>query len=259
MNIEETCDKVVALQSGIFKLIQENDSKRYILEQKLNGLKEKFNKIKGCYNEEVRKISRYDLEYIFLFEQYNLNRLILEADIKKNELYGKRLKKLSEHIYNRKIGRVLDVKRTFYEFNGLVQTEMVNNYEFKIQTLKQKKIMANKYDVYLGCLRKADYQEYLKKSSLAYSKEEKEIIDNGKDELREEQKVVVGVLSQKFDITDDVIMSMQLASPDIVAVAQKMYPDLEGKMSQLKDGKKVESAVVVQFPENENSNSRKVA
>lgn len=259
MNIEETCNKVVALQSGIFRLIRENDNKRYILEQQLNGIKEKFNKIKVFYNEEVRKISRYDLEYIFLFEQYNLNRLTLESKIRKNDLYDKRLKKFSEHINNRKIGRVLDVKRTFYEFNGLVQTEMISNYEFKIQTLKQKKIMANKYDVYLECLKKTDYQEYLKKSALAYSREEKEVIDDEKDELREEQKVVVGVLSQKFDITDDVVMSMQLASPDIVVVAQKMYPDLKGKMLQLSEGKKAEPSVVFQIPEDENNDIKKRA
>ena len=44
------------------------------------------------------------------------------------DAYDKRLKKLSEHLFTRKSNRLLDVKRTLYEFNSLVQNELVIKY-----------------------------------------------------------------------------------------------------------------------------------
>lgn len=253
MDIMERCNKAVSLQSEIFKLIRDNDKNRYIYEQKLNQLKNKFNTIKNSYTDEVRKLERYNLEYMFLFEQYNLNRMNVEYKLKEINLYDKRLKKFSEHINTRKVGRVLDVKKTFYEFNGLVQMEIVCSYEAKIQLLRQRKIMSDRFNQYLDKLEEKNIDEYNEKLPLAYSKNEILAIDENKNKEKKEQQIVVEVLkSDHFDVSDDVVMSMELASPDISLVSQKMYPNLKDKLLQFNEREKI-----VQFNQRENDDNKK--
>lgn len=227
MEIVDRCNKVVSLQSQIFRLIRDNDKKRYMIEQQLNNLNNNFAMTQSSYTDEVKKHERYRLQYIFLFEQYNLKRITLENELQLIDAYDKRLKKLSEHLFTRKSNRLLDVKRTFYEFNSLVQNELVKKYKLKIEELKQKKVMSDRYDDLLEYLKINDTEEYNEKKEFAYSEEEKNEIENKKNKLADNQLSIINILkSEHFEVSDDVVMSLALASKDALVVAIKMYPGL---------------------------------
>ena len=55
MDIVERCNKVVSLQAAVFKMIRNNDKKRYLTEQQLNNLKNNFAMTKNSYTDEIRK------------------------------------------------------------------------------------------------------------------------------------------------------------------------------------------------------------
>lgn len=227
MEIIDRCNKVVSLQSQIFRLIRDNDKKRYITEQQLNNLKNNFSMTQNSYTEQVKKHERYRLQYIFLFEQYNLKRITLENELQLIDAYDKRLKKLSEHLYTRKCDRLLDVKRTLYEFNSLVQNELVKKYKLKIEELKQKKVMSDRFEEYLEYLKINDNEEYNEKKVFAYSEEEKEEIETKKNKLTDNQLSIIEILKgEHFEVSDEVVMSLALASKDALVVAVKMYPSL---------------------------------
>lgn len=240
MDIVERCNKVVSLQASVFKMIRNNDKKRYLTEQQLNNLKNNFMMTKNSYTAEIRKYKKYNLQYMFLFEQYNLKRLNYENELQMIEAYDKRLKKLSEHLLTRKGNRLLDVKRTFYEFNSLVQNELVRKYKLKIESLKQKKLMSERYDDLLEYLKTNDIEEYNEKKEFAYSEEEKQKTITDIQELTERKLIIINVLkNDHFDVSDDLAMSLELANRNILSVAIKMYPNLNEKLNPtLNDEKK---------------------
>jgi len=243
MEIIDRCNKVVSLQSEVFKLIRNNDKKRYTTEQQLNNLKNNFSMTQNSYSEEIRKQERYNLQYIFLFEQYNLKRITLENEIQMIDAYDKRLKKLSEHLFTRKSNRLLDVKRTFYEFNSLVQNELVKKYKLKIEELKQKKVMSDRYGDLLEYLKLNDTNEYNEKKEFAYSIDEKAEIENSINKLTDNQLSIINILkNDHFDISDDVIMSLALASKDVLSVAAKMYPNLNELVNSKQSNEKRKAA-----------------
>lgn len=259
MDIEERCDKVVSLQSQIFKLIKESSASERLYEQKLIELKKNFDLKKSHYTTEIRKSDRYNLEYVFLLEQYNLNRLSLESKIKKSMMYTERLTKFSEHLRTRKVQRLVDIKRTFFEFNDIVQKELISAYESDIQILKQRKILSDSFERYLVCLKEKYQSDYEQKKDFSISKEELDEINEKKDMLKEEQRIVIKELSERFKISDDVIVSMQLSNPNVMIVAQTMYPNLKEKMLELNESRNVQfnnrKAQVVQFNSKENDDN----
>lgn len=243
MEIIDRCNKVVSLQSEVFKLIRNNDKKRYITEQQLNNLKNNFSMTQNSYSEDVRKHECYNLQYVFLFEQYNLKRITLENELEMIDSYDKRLKKLSEHLFTRKSNRLLDVKRTFYEFNSLVQNELVKKYKLKIEELKQRKIMSDRYDELLNYLKLNDINEYNEKKEFSYSDEEKLEIENSKNKLVDNQLRIIDILKKDhFDVSDDVVMSLALASRDVLSVATKMYPSLDDLVHSKESNEKRKAA-----------------
>lgn len=243
MEIIDRCNKVVSLQSEVFKLIRNNDKKRYTTEQQLNNLKNNFLMTQNSYPEEVKKHERYNLQYIFLFEQYNFKRITLENELQMIDAYDKRLKKLSEHLFTRKSNRLLDVKRTLYEFNSLVQNELVRKYKLKIEELKQKKIMSDRYEDLLNYLEQNNINEYNEKKEFAYSDEEKMETENSIEKLTDNQLSIINILkNDHFDINDDVVMSLALANENILLVATKMYPGLKELISSKKTTEKRKAA-----------------
>ena len=240
MDIVERCNKVVSLQAAVFKMIRNNDKKRYLTEQQLNNLKNNFAMTKNSYTDEIRKHEKYNLQYMFLFEQYNLKRIDYENELQMIDAYDKRLKKLSEHLLTRKGNRLLDVKRTFYEFNSLVQNELVRKYKLKIESLKQKKLMSERYDALLEYLRNNDIEEYNEKKDFAYTEEEKQELISSIQQLTDREMTIITVLkNDHFEVSDDVAMSLELADRNILNVAAKMYPNLKEKLnSNSNEGKK---------------------
>lgn len=231
MDIVERCNKVVSLQSEVFKIIRNNDKKRYLTEQQLNNLKNNFLMTKNSYSDEVKKHEKYSLQYMFLFEQYNLNRISLENTIQMIDAYDKRLKKLSEHLFTRKSNRLLDVKRSIYEFNSLVQNELVKKYKLDIEVLQQKKVMSDRYEDLLEYLKLHNEKEYEEKKEFSYSDQEKKEIEMTKNKLKNDQLVAIDVLKkEQFNVNDDVVMSLELANEDILTVAIKMYPSLASNL-----------------------------
>lgn len=232
MDIVERCNKVVSLQASVFKMIRNNDKKRYLTEQQLNNLKNNFAMTKNSYTDEIRKYEKYNLQYMFLFEQYNLKRIDYENELQMIDAYDKRLKKLSEHLLTRKGNRLLDVKRTFYEFNSLVQNELVRKYKLKIESLKQKKLMSERYDALLEYLRNNDIEEYNEKKDFAYTEEEKQELISSIQQLTDREMTIITVLkNDHFEVSDDVAMSLELADRNILNVATKMYPNLKEKLN----------------------------
>lgn len=232
MDIVERCNKVVSLQASVFKMIRNNDKKRYLTEQQLNNLKNNFAMTKNSYTDEIRKYEKYNLQYMFLFEQYNLKRIDYENELQMIDAYDKRLKKLSEHLLTRKGNRLLDVKRTFYEFNSLVQNELVRKYKLKIESLKQKKLMSERYDALLEYLRNNDIEEYNEKKDFAYTEEEKQELISSIQQLIDREMTIITVLkNDHFEVSDDVAMSLELADRNILNVATKMYPNLKEKLN----------------------------
>lgn len=232
MDIVERCNKVVSLQTAVFKMIRNNDKKRYLTEQQLNNLKNNFAMTKNSYTNEIRKYEKYNLQYMFLFEQYNLKRINYENELQMIDAYDKRLKKLSEHLLTRKGNRLLDVKRTFYEFNSLVQNELVRKYKLKIESLKQKKIMSERFNNLLDYLKINNIDEYNEKKDFAYTEEENNKINSDIQRLTEKEMTIINVLkNDHFEVSDDVAMSLELADRNILNVAIKMYPNLEEKLN----------------------------
>lgn len=239
MDIVERCNKVVSLQAAVFKMIRNNDKKRYLTEQQLNNLKNNFAMTKNSYTDEIRKHEKYNLQYMFLFEQYNLKRIDYENELQMIDAYDKRLKKLSEHLLTRKGNRLLDVKRTFYEFNSLVQNELVRKYKLKIESLKQKKLMSERYDALLEYLRNNDIEEYNEKKDFAYTEEEKQELISSIQQLTDREMTIITVLkNDHFEVSDDVAMSLELADRNILNVAAKMYPNLREKLNSKTEEKK---------------------
>ena len=239
MDIVERCNKVVSLQAAVFKMIRNNDKKRYLTEQQLNNLKNNFAMTKNSYTDEIRKHEKYNLQYMFLFEQYNLKRIDYENELQMIDAYDKRLKKLSEHLLTRKGNRLLDVKRTFYEFNSLVQNELVRKYKLKIESLKQKKLMSERYDALLEYLRNNDIEEYNEKKDFAYTEEEKQELISSIQQLTDREITIITVLkNDHFEVSDDVAMSLELADRNILNVAAKMYPNLREKLNSKTEEKK---------------------
>ncbi len=232
MDIVERCNKIVSLQTAIFKMIRNNDKKRYLTEQQLNNLKNNFAMTKNSYTNEIRKYEQYNLQYMFLFEQYNLKRINFENELQMIDAYDKRLKKLSEHLLTRKGNRLLDVKRSFYEFNSLVQNELVRKYKLKIESLKQKKIMSERFNNLLDYLKINRIDEYNEKKDFAYSEEEIQKINDDIQKLTEKEMIIINVLkNDHFEVSDDVAMSLELADRNILNVAIKMYPNLKEKLN----------------------------
>ena len=162
---------------------------------------------KNSYTDEIRKHEKYNLQYMFLFEQYNLKRIDYENELQMIDAYDKRLKKLSEHLLTRKGNRLLDVKRTFYEFNSLVQNELVRKYKLKIESLKQKKLMSERYDALLEYLRNNDIEEYNEKKDFAYTEEEKQELISSIQQLTDREMTIITVLkNDHFEVSDDVAM-----------------------------------------------------
>lgn len=239
MDIVERCNKVVSLQAAVFKMIRNNDKKRYLTEQQLNNLKNNFAITKNSYTDEIRKHEKYNLQYMFLFEQYNLKRIDYENELQMIDSYDKRLKKLSEHLLTRKGNRLLDVKRTFYEFNSLVQNELVRKYKLKIESLKQKKLMSERYDALLEYLKNNDIEEYNEKKDFAYTEEEKQELTSSIQQLTDREMTIITVLkNDHFEVSDDVAMSLELADRNILNVAAKMYPNLREKLNSKNEEKK---------------------
>ncbi len=243
MDIVERCNKVVSLQAAVFKMIRNNDKKRYLTEQQLNNLKNNFAMTKNSYTDEIRKHEKYNLQYMFLFEQYNLKRIDYENELQMIDAYDKRLKKLSEHLLTRKGNRLLDVKRTFYEFNSLVQNELVRKYKLKIESLKQKKLMSERYDALLEYLRNNDIEEYNEKKDFAYTEEEKQELISSIQQLTDREMTIITVLkNDHFEVSDDVAMSLELADRNILNVAAKMYPNLKEKLNSNSNEEKKKAA-----------------
>ena len=87
--------------------------------------------------------------------------------------------------------------------------------------------MSDRYDDLLEYLKVNDNEEYNEKKEFAYSEEEKIEMENKKNKLTDNQLSIVNILkNEHFEVSDEVVMSLALASKDALVVAIKMYPGL---------------------------------
>lgn len=237
MGLEEKHDVIRDLISKTFKIISNNNANERLYQQKLLELRRTFDAKKRHYTDQIRKSERYDLEYMFLLEQYNLSRLVIEAKIREINMHTKRLEMFDRHLLSRK-GKTTDIRNSFYGFNDAIQKELIDKYDTRIQILKQRKILSDRFEKYLKVLKENYPSDYQEKKGYSMSDEELMDIIERKELLREEESITKIELGKRFAVLSErTIMSMELTDPDVMIVAQKMYPNLKDRILELNESR----------------------
>lgn len=233
------------LRLNLFNLIKNTNTNRALNIRKKVAADNEFAKTRVEYNNVLNKKNipyqlkeKYNLEYLFLFEQYNLKIKPFEYNMKKDELYGKRLENILIYVNAKKDKTQAEAQSRLYAINSSVIQESIHFYNSKIDRLKQERIVNSKFKIYMDYVKNVDYGDYNKKKDLYPTEDMMEQLTLNIEELEEERNILIQVFKeQKFHISEEIL---ELTDPDITQVLYSMYPDFKNKVLELNEKRKEE-------------------
>lgn len=252
------------LRRNILNLIKSNNTNRAInIRNKVNVTNE-FSETKKNYNRVLERKDvpyqlkeKYNLEYLFLFEQNNLKVLPFDYDTKKSELYGDRLENILKYVIAKKEKTTAEAQSKLYSVNSSVIKEAIHYYNSKIDRLKQERIVNSKFKLYMDYIEQIDYSDYKQKLDLYPTDEVMEQLTIAIEELEQERTILVQTFKEvKFHVDEDDIL--ELTDPDITQVLYSMYPNFKEKMLELNEIRRAEKLQTERNSE-ENKGRRQVA
>ena len=235
------------LISDILELKKKNDAVRATSICNKQSLTENFYKGKVEYDRILNSDINYtikqkhNLEYVFLFEQFNLKNMPYENSIKKCDLYENRLEQILKYI-NAKYDNNKSVskeKTLEYAINSAIVAEAINFYDKTIEEARQYRIVYSKFRLYLDYLKKIEDPSYDKYIGLLPSDEELAERDEIIESTQIEKSVLIDILREtKFDMSR--LKMQDLTSQNIRLIINLMYPSFKDELAKIqKKGKQV--------------------
>ena len=229
---------IIKLQEKNLARIEKNRSVLIAETQKFNETKKVYDEILKREDINDKAKQKYYLEYVFLFEQYNLKKLPIDNFIKRSDMYSKRLDKLLDYIeLSKGENPSYSILRSkLYGINSVIINEAVCYYDGLIEKYKQDKLMNSKFLEYINYL-KSTNEDYSKYSDFVPTEEEIETMSSNIKKAEIEKDILIDVFrNEKFIVDEDNIMSLSKADiPDVIDI---MYPAFKEKLDSLGDKEK---------------------
>ena len=233
--------------SNILELQKKNHADRVVNVQKKQDIVDKFDLIKDIYtralNSELHYVikQKHNLEYVFLFEQFNYKVLPIENSIKMCDLYDARLEQVMKYINAKnEVNKSVSKEKTLeYAINSAVVAEVICYYDSKIEEARQYRIMYSKLKLCIDYLEKINDSSYQKYLEILPSIEEVEAYDKIIEENQTEKNLLIDILrEQKFDMSK--LNLPDLTNKDVLAVINLMYPNFKKELLNRREkGKQV--------------------
>jgi len=208
-------------------IMNENIKKQNLLTEEIISYRKKF----VSKSEDYKKINmteRLELERSFTLEQYRLNIITKEKQLKNTEYLIERCKVYLKHLSATLNNKHLVKKTSLYEFADIVVKQSRNYYDESIAEIKQKIMLYKKFEDLLNYLQINSKKDFLKFNHLMISKEELEKLLNQQEILENERKVLIETFINKgFSIKEDDILTTSLLDDNIMNVVEKMYPNFK--------------------------------
>lgn len=205
-------------------IMNENINKKNLLTEEIISYRKKF----VSKSEDYKKLNmteRLELERSFTLEQYRLNIITKEHQLKNTEYLIERCKVYLKHLSATLNNKHLVKKTSLYEFADIVVKQSRNYYDESIAEIKQKIILYKKFEDLLNYLQINNKKDFLKFNHLMISKEELEKLSNQQEILENKRKVLIETFINKgFVIKEDDILTTSLLDDNIMNVVEKMYP-----------------------------------
>lgn len=230
----------ILLRDKIMKLLRtlEKYKAKIIIEK--NEISTEFSKLKENYDVFLNELTakyennlvtrekynslkeKFDLEYIFLFEQYNAK--ILKQDVldKRSDLYGERLEQLLRYLVSKNSNNEILSGNIIYAFNGSVTKESILYYNSEIEKAKQQRKLVVSFHKYMDYLEQNEISEFNKYDHLMIDSNDNEKIELSIQKLEREKAILIEVLKNtKFVVIGDIDA---LTNTKIMDVLNLMYP-----------------------------------
>lgn len=218
-NIRNLIEKVVISMN-------ENIDKKSLISNEIISLQNKF----VSKSENYKKLNmneRLELERSFTLEQYRLNIINKEKELKDTEYLIERCKIYLKHLVAILNNKHLDKKTSLYEFADIVVKESRYNYDANIALIKQKITLYKKFEELLNYLQTNNKEDYLKYIHLMISKEEYNELFVKQENLENERKKMIETFTNRyFEINEEAVLSLSLLDDNIMNVVEKMYPTI---------------------------------
>lgn len=194
-------------------------------------------------NKDVPYIikQKYNLEYVFLFEQYNLKVIPLENNLRRIDLFENRLDSVLKYINikNNPNKSISNEKALEYAINNAVTAEAINYYDSAIEEARQYRIVYSKFKFYVDYLEKNHDPDYQKYVTILPQQDELDMNDEEIDQLQFEKATLIDILrTEKFTMQN--VRMPDLTGDDVNALITLMYPKFKEKLDEnFRKGKQV--------------------
>ena len=160
-----TISDILRIQKNNQKLEAMNLLKKKELNEVFSKTKNEYTRVLNSKDLPYSVRQKHNLEYVFLFERYNLNVMPFENNIKKRELYENRLEYVLKYLTMRNMPNksMSKTKALEYAINNAVMAEAITYYDTAIEEARQYRIVYSKFKFYLDYLQKTydkDYEKY---------------------------------------------------------------------------------------------------
>lgn len=234
-----TISDILSIQKNIQTVRAMNIKKKQELTDEFNHEKDEYNKTLS--NKDVPYVikQKYNLEYVFLFERYNLKTLPRDNNVKKSELYSNRLDYVLKYLNVRNSKKSISQEKALeYAINNAVMAETITYYDANIEVARQYRIVYSKFKFYVDYLEKTNDPDYHKYVSALPSQEEMAIYDDKIERLQAEKAILIDILrEEKFTMEN--IKLQDLTSDNVKALIMLMYPSFKEALNNNKKGKQV--------------------
>ena len=138
---------ILGIQKNNQKLSAMNSLKKKELDIAFAKIKTEYGKILNNKDIHYSIRQKHNLEYVFLFERYNLKIMPLENNIKKRALYENRLEYVLKYlnVKNMPNKSMSQTRALEYAINNAVMAEAITSYDHAIEEARQYRIVASKF------------------------------------------------------------------------------------------------------------------
>ncbi len=248
--MEQEINNKISLNIAISDILSaKNENERFIYasEKKIAGYKDVKDQINAQYNPIVSNNSvpyairqKHNLEQIFLLERCNKEVMPFENNLKKRNLYEKRLNTIMDYvkIKSNPVRSVSQTKTLEYKINSIVVAEAITYYDTAIEEIRQERIVSSRFKFYVDHLQKTNDPDYEKRVDIMPSPEKFEEYETKIEALQEEKTILIDVLrTEKFTMEN--VKLPDLIVNNVKKILCLMYPSFKDALNNNKKGKQV--------------------